>query len=125
MVRAALVRKRSTVLLAVIAVAIGASVASALVHVSGDVSRKLSHELRSLGPNLLIAPASPGSPSATGSAGLGDRAVPEGGTERLDLRSSASAYLDAAAVTARLTAAAILRTTPRVSLAAGSSGYPK
>ncbi len=56
LLRAALLRGRGTVLLAVIAVAIGASVASALLHVSGDVSRKLSHELRALGPNLLVVP---------------------------------------------------------------------
>lgn len=56
LVRAALARKRGPVALAVIAVAIGASVASALLHVSGDVSRKLSHELQSLGPNVLVVP---------------------------------------------------------------------
>jgi putative ABC transport system permease protein len=57
LLRAALARKRGTVGLAITAVAIGASVASALLHVSGDVSRKLSRELRTLGPNLLVAAA--------------------------------------------------------------------
>ena len=65
LLRAALLRGRGTVLLAVIAVAIGASVASALLHVSGDVSRKLSHELRALGPNLLVVP---GAAAASGAA---------------------------------------------------------
>ena len=55
--RAALWRRRGTVALAVLAVAIGASVASALLHVSGDIGHKLTHELRSLGPNLLVVPA--------------------------------------------------------------------
>jgi putative ABC transport system permease protein len=49
--------------LAALAVAIGASVASALLHVSGDVGAKLTRELRALGPNLVLAP-SPGSGQA-------------------------------------------------------------
>jgi putative ABC transport system permease protein len=57
LLRAALGRRRGTVTLAVMAVAIGASVASALLHVSGDIGRKVTHELRSLGPNLLVVPA--------------------------------------------------------------------
>ena len=54
---AALRRRRGTVTLAVLAVAIGASVASALLHVSADIGRKVTHELRALGPNLLVVPA--------------------------------------------------------------------
>jgi hypothetical protein len=57
LVRAALWRRRGTVALALCAVAIGASVASALLHVSGDIGHKLSRELRALGPNLLVVPA--------------------------------------------------------------------
>ena len=57
---AALARRRTMVVLAIVAVAIGASVASALLHVSSDVSRKLSRELRSLGPNLLVVPTDGG-----------------------------------------------------------------
>lgn len=60
LLRGALWKKRGTAGLAVLAVMIGASVASALLHVSGDVSRKLTRELRSLGPNLLVVPGSPG-----------------------------------------------------------------
>jgi putative ABC transport system permease protein len=63
LLRAALWRKRGTAALAVFAVAIGASVASALLQVSGDVSRQLTHELRALGPNLLVFP-----PAAHGGA---------------------------------------------------------
>ena len=55
--RAALRRRGGTVTLAVAAVAIGASVASALLHVSGDIGNKVTRELRSLGPNLLVVPA--------------------------------------------------------------------
>ncbi len=57
LLRAALARRRGTVALAVLAVAIGASVASALLHVSADIGRKVTQELRSLGPNLLLVPA--------------------------------------------------------------------
>ena len=60
LLRGALWRKRGTAGLAVLAVAIGASVASALLHVQGDVSRKLTRELRSLGPNLLLTAVNSG-----------------------------------------------------------------
>ncbi len=87
---AAMTRKRGAVGLAILAVAIGASVASALLHVSGDISRKLAHELRVLGPNLLLVPAS----SATGSANAwDDRAT--------------TSYLDEAVARDRLAAAGL------------------
>lgn len=54
---ASLWQRRGTATLAALAVAIGASVAAALLHVSGDVNTKLTRELRSLGPNLLVAPS--------------------------------------------------------------------
>ena len=67
LLRAGLWRRRGTASLAVLAIAIGGSVASALLHVSGDISRKVSHELRALGPNLLLVPEQPAaSPSAFG-----------------------------------------------------------
>lgn len=56
MLAAALWRRRGVVALAIAALAIGTSVASALLHVSHDVSRKVSRELRALGPNLLLVP---------------------------------------------------------------------
>jgi len=58
---ASLWQRRGRAALAALAVAIGASVAAALLHVSGDVGSKLSRELRSLGPNLLVCP-----PAASG-----------------------------------------------------------
>jgi putative ABC transport system permease protein len=73
LLRAALLRRRGMVLLAVLAVAIGASVASAMLHVSGDVSLKLTRELRSLGPNLLVVPAGSGEDAA--GRYLGERAM--------------------------------------------------
>jgi len=57
---ASLWKRRGTAGLAALAVAIGASVAAALLHVSGDVDAKLSRELRALGPNLVLAPAAAG-----------------------------------------------------------------
>lgn len=86
LVRAALWRRRGMVLLAVLAVAIGGSVASALMHVSGDIERKLSRELRALGPNLIVTPAAA---AAGRAARIGSAAAPTG-------------FLDAAEVGARL-----------------------
>jgi putative ABC transport system permease protein len=57
---ASLWKRRGTAGLAALAVAIGASVAAALLHVSGDVDAKLSRELRALGPNLVLAPSATG-----------------------------------------------------------------
>ena len=57
---ASLWQRRGTASLAAMAVAIGASVAAALLHVSGDVDAKLTRELRSLGPNLVLAPTDAG-----------------------------------------------------------------
>ena len=56
LLQAALWRKRGMVALAVLAVAIGGSVAGALLHVSRDISHKLTRELRTLGPNLILVP---------------------------------------------------------------------
>ena len=57
---AALWRRRGTAGLAALAIAIGVSVASALLHVSRGVSDQLRHDLRALGPNLLVLPAEDG-----------------------------------------------------------------
>ena len=61
---AALWRKRGMVSLAILAVAIGGSVAGALLHISRDISHKLTRELRALGPNLLVLPAGSGGDAA-------------------------------------------------------------
>jgi putative ABC transport system permease protein len=65
---ASLWQRRGAATLAAFAVAIGASVAATLLHVSGDVGVKLSRELRALGPNLVIAPA-----AASGARTLDER----------------------------------------------------
>ena len=57
---ASLWKRRGAAGLAALALAIGASVAAALLHVSGDVGVKLSRELRALGPNLVIVPSGAG-----------------------------------------------------------------
>jgi len=67
---ASLWKRRGTAGLAALAVAIGASVAAALLHVSGDVGVKLSRELRALGPNLVLAPS-----AASGERYLDERVV--------------------------------------------------
>ena len=71
---AALLRQRGATVLAVLAVAIGASVASAMLHVTADISRRLEHELRALGPNVLVVP-----PVARASTGGPDLALQAGG----------------------------------------------
>ena len=71
MLWSALARRGASVALAVAALTIGTSVAAALLLVSGDVSRKLTRELRALGPNLLLVPeeaARPGLGAAPGDA---------------------------------------------------------
>jgi putative ABC transport system permease protein len=79
LLRAALWRRRGMVGLAVLAVAIGSSVAAALLHVSVDVSRKVGHELRALGPNVLLVPEQVRTGEATTAAGrfLDERIVRE------------------------------------------------
>ena len=57
MVRGSLFARRDRLLLAVAAIAIGTSVAAALLLVSLDVGRKVGRELRAFGPNLVLAPA--------------------------------------------------------------------
>jgi putative ABC transport system permease protein len=100
----ALWRRRGTVALAVAALTIGSSVAAALLHVSNDVSRKLSRELRALGPNLLL--------------------VPEGSaTTAAPLAAAAGEYLDVAEARRRLEAAG-LDGAPLLYLVALEQGRP-
>lgn len=58
LLRAALWKRRGSVVLAVLAVGIATSVAAALLHLSEDISRKVGRELRAFGPNLLLVPES-------------------------------------------------------------------
>jgi hypothetical protein len=54
--RGSLVERRGRVALAVAAIAIGTSVAAALLLVSRDVGSKVRTELRVYGPNAMLAP---------------------------------------------------------------------
>ena len=113
LLRGALWRRRSAAGLAVLAVTIGTSVASALLHVSGDVSRKLTRELRALGPNLLVVPAEPrAEPASPGATQLdGGLSVP------------ASRFLDEAEVRGRLARAGVVGA-PLLYVAARLEGAP-
>ncbi|MEP7027675.1 MAG: FtsX-like permease family protein [Candidatus Eisenbacteria bacterium] len=55
--RGSLLERRGRVLLAVAAIAIGTSVAAALLLVSRDVGSKVAKELRVYGPNAMLAPS--------------------------------------------------------------------
>ena len=101
---AALWRRRGTVALAVAALTIGTSVAAALLHVSNDVSRKLSRELRALGPNLLLVPERVATGATADAAAEGE-------------------YLDVADARARLRRAG-LEGTPLLYLVASVRGRP-
>jgi len=101
---AAVWRRRGTVALAIAALTIGTSVASALLHVSSDVSRKLSRELRVLGPNLLLVPERAAAAAVPGAVTGGD-------------------YLDVAEARARLTRAG-LDGVPLLYLVASEHGRP-
>ncbi len=56
LLRGALVARRGRVLLAVAAIAVGTSVAAALLLVSRDIGSKVERELRAYGPNLVVVP---------------------------------------------------------------------
>ena len=56
--RGSLLLRRGRVALAVLAIAIGTSVAAALLLVSRDVGAKVQKELRAYGPNAMLAPTS-------------------------------------------------------------------
>ncbi|MDR1824334.1 MAG: FtsX-like permease family protein [Bifidobacteriaceae bacterium] len=57
MVLASLTRRRSRVLIAVAAVAIGATALGGLATIAADIPRHLSRELREVGANLVVSPA--------------------------------------------------------------------
>ena len=58
--RGSLLMRRGRVALAVLAIAIGTSVAAALLLVSRDVGAKVEKELRAYGPNAMLVSASGG-----------------------------------------------------------------
>ena len=60
MVTSSILRRRSRVLIAVLAVAIGATTLSGLVTIAVDVPAQLAREIRSYGANLVVTPAGEG-----------------------------------------------------------------
>ena len=57
MVTSSILRRRSRVLIAILAVAIGATTLSGLVTIAVDVPAQLAREIRSYGANLVVTPA--------------------------------------------------------------------
>ena len=57
MVTSSILRRRSRVLIAILAVAIGATTLSGLVTIAVDVPAQLAREIRSYGANLVATPA--------------------------------------------------------------------
>lgn len=57
MVTSSILRRRSRVLIAILAVAIGATTLSGLVTIAVDVPAQMAREIRSYGANLVVAPA--------------------------------------------------------------------
>jgi len=65
MVTSSILRRRSRVLIAVLAVAIGATTLSGLVTIAVDVPAQLAREIRSYGANLVVPPAGEGAGDKT------------------------------------------------------------
>jgi putative ABC transport system permease protein len=109
LLRGALLVRRGRVLLAVAAIAIGTSVAAALLLVSQDVGSKVARELRAYGPNLIVAPDAgmTAAPGVDPAPGIGIGPGPAGGTPRLG--GSTRAWLAGEVAAGRLVAAAPLR----------------
>lgn len=57
MVTGALLRKRSRMLVALLAIAVGATIVSGLMTIYYDIPRQLTRELRSYGANMVVTPA--------------------------------------------------------------------
>ena len=55
--RKALTHRRSRVIVAVLALAVGAAVAAAMLSVYYDAGRKMSRQLRAYGANVMLEPA--------------------------------------------------------------------
>jgi len=64
---------RGRLTLALIALSSGAAISSALLNIDLDAEQKLTHEFRTLGANLVVAPPSAGSDAALADAAVMDR----------------------------------------------------
>ena len=56
MITASLIRKKSRMIIAVLAISIGAAIMSGLVTIYYDIPRQLGKEFRSYGANLILVP---------------------------------------------------------------------
>jgi putative ABC transport system permease protein len=91
--RGSLLQRRGRVALAVLAIAIGTSVAAALLLVSRDVGSKVENELRAYGPNAMLAPSS-------GALNVGARDAQVGGVaEQAQFGADARRWLESQHVT--------------------------
>ncbi|MDR1043429.1 MAG: ABC transporter permease [Clostridiales Family XIII bacterium] len=68
MITGSLLRRRSRMFIALLAVAIGATILSGLVTVDYDIPRQMGQEFRSYGANLILVPSTSASASMSGSA---------------------------------------------------------
>src|SRR5260370_28371497 len=69
---------RGRLTVALIAVSSGAAISSALLNINLDAKQKLTHEFRTLGANVVVAPPSAGSDAALADAAVMDRIVGPG-----------------------------------------------
>src|SRR5260370_27286624 len=69
---------RGRLTVALIALSSGAAMCSALLNINLDAEQKLTHEFRTLGANVVVAPPSEGSDAALADAAIMDRIIGRG-----------------------------------------------
>ena len=103
LLRGSLFERRGRVWLAIAAIAIGTSVAAALMLVSRDVGSKVAHELRAYGPNAMLAPGG-------GVQSVGARDIPLAGlAPRASFGTDARRWLESERAAGRISAFATMR----------------
>ena len=103
LLRGSLFERRGRIWLAVAAIAIGTSVAAALMLVSRDVGSKVAHELRAYGPNAMLAPGG-------GVQAIGSRDLPLAGVApRASFGSAARRWLESERASGPISAFATMR----------------
>ena len=103
LLRGSLFERRGRVWLAVAAIAIGTSVAAALMLVSHDIGSKVAHELRAYGPNAMLAPGG-------GVQAVGARNIPLAGlAPQASFGAQARIWLESERVAGHIAAFATMR----------------
>lgn len=74
---------RGRLAVALIALSSGAAISSALLTINLDAEQKLTHEFRTLGANVVVAPPSEGSDSALADAAIMERIAGAGASQRV------------------------------------------